>query len=72
MSDDKTIQDLKDEIETLQYRMGGTEYLIKLLVQKMHPNEIADIKSIMNEAISVHKQDGAVVKVLNEGLRLLG
>lgn len=65
------IEKIKEDIQVLQYRMGGAEYLIKIIVQKMHPNEIAAIETEINNNIQKFGQNSAVADVLNESLRLL-
>jgi len=65
------IDKIKEDIEILQYRMGGAEYLIRVLVQRMHENEVKAIESEINQTISNYGANSAVAKVLEESLRLL-
>lgn len=41
MSQEKDIEQLKEDLQILQTRVGGAEFVIKQLVQKLHPNEIS-------------------------------
>lgn len=66
------IDKIKEDIQVLQNRMGGAEYLIKVLVQKMHPNEIAEIENEIQKNIQSFGQNSTVVDIFNESLRLLG
>lgn len=66
------IDKIKEDIQVLQNRMGGAEYLIKVLVQKMHPNEIAQIENEIQKNIQSFGQNSTVVDIFNESLRLLG
>lgn len=65
------IDKIKEDIRVLQCRMGGAEYLIKIIVQKMHPNEIAAIETEIKNNIQNFGQNSTVADVLNESLRLL-
>lgn len=65
------IDKIKDDILVLQYRMGGAEYLIRCLIQRMHPNEIKAIETELNNSISNLPANSQPVNILNESLRLL-
>ncbi|RKJ90604.1 hypothetical protein D7S44_08035 [Pantoea piersonii] len=65
------IDKIKEDILILQYRMGGAEYLIRTLVQRMHENEIKSVESEINQTIANYGANSAVAKVLEESLRLL-
>lgn len=65
------IDKLKEDIKILQYRMGGAEYLIRCLVQRMHPNETLAIELEIKDTIAKYGEDSAVAEQLHESLRLL-
>jgi len=68
---DQDIDKLKEDVQVLQDRMGGAEYLIKIMIQKMHTNEIAEIEKEIRKNIDQFGANSAVAKILKESLRLL-
>ncbi|HDG1697542.1 hypothetical protein HII27_21185 [Kluyvera sp. SCKS090646] len=66
------IDKLKEDVQILQDRMGGAEYLVKILIQKMHTNEIKQIENDIKSNINKFGANSAVAKILEESLRLLG
>ncbi|EMS7100853.1 hypothetical protein WFP10_10430 [Yersinia enterocolitica] len=71
MSDAGILAKLQGDIEILQNRIGGAEYVIKLLVQKMHQNEIEEMEKIIQESIKNFGEESEVASVMNESLRLI-
>lgn len=72
MSQEKDIEQLKKDLQILQTRVGGAEFVIKQLVQKLHPNEISALENEMKNTINNYGSNSAVTKVMEEGLRLIG
>ncbi|MCW2484993.1 hypothetical protein J5069_03685 [Candidatus Symbiopectobacterium sp. NZEC127] len=72
MSTSQELEIIKNEIEFLQHRLGGAEYLIKILIQKLPSEEITAIEKIINDNIEIYGSDSVSTDVLNESLRLLG
>lgn len=66
------IDKLKEDVQILQDRMGGAEYLIKIMIQKMHTNEIKQIENDIQSKINEFGANSAIAKILEESLRLLG
>lgn len=71
MTEANALKRIYDEIEILQSRIGGAEYVIKYLSQKLPPNEINDLIAEMEEAIKNYGEGSAVAKIMDEGLRVL-
>lgn len=63
---------IKEDIQILQYRMGGSEYLIKIMIQKMHPDEVKAIEEEIRKNINQFGSNNPITKILEESLRLLG
>lgn len=71
VTESQVINKIKEDIEILQYRMGGAEYLIKYLTQRIPDNEIAMIKTEIDDSIKTCGRESVVAKILEESLRLL-
>lgn len=72
MTHEEILDGLIEEVKTLQYRVGGAEFIIKSLVQKMSPEELTAVEIEIKEAISNYGSNSAVGEVMHNSLRLLG
>ncbi len=71
MTDSQEIKQMREDIEMLQYRMGGAEYLVKYLTQQLSEDDLRLINKEISEAITNFGEDSTVAKILNESLRIL-
>lgn len=66
------IEKIKEDLQHLQYRVGGAEYLIKVLTKRLSHNELSIIEKEIKETIVNYGGSTSVAKVLEESLRMLG
>lgn len=72
MANEDILNDILEEIKTLQYRVGGAEFIIKSLAQRMSPEELRLVELEIKNAIANYGPDSSVAKLMDNSLRLLG
>lgn len=63
---------LDEHIETIQRRIDGAEYLIRILVQRMSQADIYEVSGEINKIIRGYGTNQKMADTLKESLRLLG
>lgn len=65
------LEQMQQEIKSLQVRMGSAEYLIKFLYQRLPQQEVDELDKEMSELLETYGADSIAGEILTEGLRLM-